>query len=378
MPLHIDTSTPKWWWAIAINTVRVLDNRLDTSRIQSEITSNYSLQYTTLNKPAAEAVKEYIEAMTAPAEKGGKNLLLNIRAMGVTNKYAIPRKKHTFFHSPNYGYNQRENMLLYADAYYELPDGRYKKVLTMNYSIRYDGSPLANSVGTLLKILIAHVSIYDRAQVKKNVKNSMGFVNYTTDTATLSFEQIDRPAIERWADYPAMNNTSSTNSWPAADGRYLSFPDFLEDRVTPQPIEFFYDAKDSLYLPIKGPIKRCWAVRSGGEIYMPLYEGGYVKLHRDKGVWSFYVPRSIPDMYALLCLEIVLRRQRTHSAHSGNNLADLSGAIIVGALTQKSHDREIDKIISNGLRNNYRYCTIDMDSGDFLFSDVPGRLDPVR
>jgi hypothetical protein len=156
------------------------------------------------------------------------------------------------------------------------------------------------------------------------------------------------------------------------DGRYRYFSEFREGRVRPDTIELRYDAKDSVYRLTNDPFGKCWAVCSRGDVYLQIYRGGYVKLYQDKGLLRFYVPRSVPDMYALLCMEIVQHRS-SNTASSGNFLGDMAYRTVAGALDEKRVNRATRNITANGLRNNFRYCTIDMDTGDILFSETPPR-----
>jgi hypothetical protein len=114
---------------------------------------------------------------------------------------------------------------------------------------------------------------------------------------------------------------------------------------------------------------RDWAVCDSGKYYVRIFRNIYLPLHRREFGFVFYVPWTLPDMYALLSLEENAANQPGNSSHSGSLLLDLTAQALESLIQISSMKADAKRIVADGLKHGYRFCVVDMDSGDFLYRE---------
>jgi hypothetical protein len=133
-----------------------------------------------------------------------------------------------------------------------------------------------------------------------------------------------------------------------------------------------FDPKDSIYrirsAKISGnpDINFCWAVNENGLRYFRLYKDIFVKLFQCENTYCFHVPRTLPDMYAMLSIEETTPDNSNFSSN-GNLLWDMAKILVSSALSSIDKKNEEEKIKQRSTYNKYRDCFIDMDTGDIIY-----------
>jgi hypothetical protein len=256
-------------------------------------------------------------------------------------------------------YDFRKNILLTAHVYYKSGEGHYRKLLTIHKEYDYIDYPYVRSTITyLLNELLSGASLA-----------------YSGDTGKgeeLSMDRINIKVSDKWAAYPFATSTF------CCSGRFRTFEDFRNGRVTPGELKARLIASDSTYkINISGSLdspedSKDWAVLDSGNYYVRIYKNIFLPLYRRGPGFVFYVPWTLPDMYALLSLEENAAKRGSGASHTDNLLVDLSAMAMESAVQVSSERARARKIVADGLKHGYRYCVVDMDTGDFLYSVNPG------
>ena len=73
-------------------------------------------------------------------------------------------------------------------------------------------------------------------------------------------------------------------------------------------------------------------------------------------------------MFALLSIEENNTRRNSDTyLNTGNLLADLAGIAVTGIIDANINASKENKIIREGLKNNFRNCFIDLYCGDIIY-----------
>ncbi len=275
-------------------SVQVLDNRLDTGQIYIVQTGQYPPGRVVFDTIASAAIEGYLEDAIHYTRHGQETLLVDIDQLRISNRRRIPRVWH-----PNQkhilgvirrdsvmNYDLRKNILLTANIYYKSGEGRYRKLLTIHKEYYYVDYPYVRSTFTyLLNELLSAASLA-----------------YSRDTGKgedISIDRINIKVSNKWAGYPIVGET------PSGSGRFRTFDDFRNGRVIPGQIGIRLITDDSTYRVNTGGSpdsledSKDWAVCDSGNYYVRTYRNIYLPLYRRESGFVFYVPWTLPDMYAL-------------------------------------------------------------------------------
>ena len=351
------------------DNIEVIDNRFDTTNILTVENGIYPLHKINIEQPAAYTIKHYILTAIAKLPKGNKTLLMSLKQLRVTNKSYVYRRRG------------KETCLLFgglmfeADLFYKTGRSKYKKILTIHKKY-YSENILQQGIATILNEALeaasnlngnslSAITTHPR-KLKYLSKDTRSFV-YTKDTAVVALEQINTNQQQKWADYLINSNPILSNGW------YQNFDDFRDNKLTPGFIQMKWDDKDSIFV-IDSKTRAAaklqnglpWAVCDSGNIYMALGPRAYLKLGRLNNTFYFYVPYTLPDMYAMLSMEKT-GDDFVSAPSTGNILADLVGIVVTASIDYGIETAKNKKIRKNGLKSNYRNCYIDMDTGDIIY-----------
>lgn len=363
------------------SSVRVIDTRLDTTKIYTEETGYYPPHSVTFAEPATEAIKKYINTAVQKSDKGSGELLIRIERLHITN--IIQQPKYYKRISRIRLQPVRQFIQFQATAYTN-EKGNYKKLLTIKRENDYIAYQYVDhAVSRLLNDCIRVIawgtpdtnatSRKPSPKLKKLLKDTASF-QFAKEANQLAFEQIDVNVRNNWKQYPVIKESNL----PPAGICYL-FDDFKNNRVTPTAIHAVFNEKDSLYrIPGIDSLTHYthhWGVFDGANWYIRLSDSTYCQLTRQGDTFTFYIPASLPDMYALLSIQA--RRSEEGSPHSnvssGNIIASLIADLVSSAVQQSiinAETRAITKQATNeGLKNHYRHCSLNMDDGDIIYKE---------
>ncbi len=353
---------------VLFGSLQVLDNRLDTGRIYIVQTGQYPPGRVVFDTVASAAIGVYLEDVIHHTRHGQETLVVDIDQLGISNRRRIPRVWH-----PNQkhilgvirrdsvmNYDLRKNILLTANIYYKSGEGHYRKLITIHKEYYYVDYPYVRSTITfLLNELLSAASLA-----------------YSRDTGKgedLSMDRINIKVSDKWAGYPIVAAT------PSGSGRFRTFDDFRNGRVIPGEIRVRVIRDDSIYRVNPGGSpdsledSKDWAVCDSGNYYVRIYRNIYLPLYRRESGFFFYVPWTLPDMYALLSLEENVAKQGAAASYTGNLIVDLTTQALESVVQFSSAKAGAKRIVADGLRHGYRYCAVDMDSGDFLYRENPNQ-----
>jgi hypothetical protein len=205
------------------------------------------------------------------------------------------------------------------------------------------------------------------------------YFDFVHEPGDLPIAGIDRPVTEKWAGYPIVRHP------PGGSGAYLNFDDFREARLTQGPVKMQFDGRDSLYRLQDGPfapvvikvkgIRRlfCWpyAIADSSGLYVNLLrKNQYLKVTPSANTFSFRIPDSLPDMYALLSKDCSgAARAPGTIVPSENLVAGLASAAAVSVTQVATNPHPPSKNVRDEGKEKaqYRNCLIDMSSGDILY-----------
>lgn len=368
-------------------SVQVLDNRLDTGQIYIVQTGEYPPGRVAFDTMASAAIGGYLEDIIHHTRHGQDSLLVDIDQLGISNRLRIPRvwhpnQKHVFGvlrRDSVLNYNLRKNIQLTANIYYKSGEGHYRKLFTIHKEYYYVAYPYVRSTITyLLNELFSAASLAYSRDTEMELSSSKRLIQLLGDPMVISYKgkgeelSMDRINIKvsnKWAGYPIVAGT------PCGSGRFRTFDDFRNGRVIPGEIKVRPIRNDSAYMIYSGRSpdslenSKDWAVCDSGNYYVRIYRNIYLPLYRRKSGFVFYVPWTLPDMYAILSLEENAANQPANSSHSGSLIVDLTSQALEFVIQVSSEKAGAKRIVADGLRHGYRYCTVDMDCGDFLYRE---------
>jgi len=372
--------------------IQVLDNRFDTSCIYTEETGVYPPHTVSFTEPAASAIEKYIYRLVSKSKKGNKELLFNIEQLQIPNVlYSLKRFKARKLkiigvkkRRDGIGtYDIRTRLLFEATAWYKNEEGRYNKFLTIKREYFYSGYDylqrgmrhMLNECMQVAAILSADTAI-EVAMLPRHVRkllNDTATFRFSNDENNVPLEQINVNAREKWKNYPIYKDSS------IATGIFPLFDDFKYNQVSPAHVAMAFNEKDSLYYLAAGTdsfvhTSPHWAIADGTNWYIKLGDSSYLKLNKANNTFNFYIPANLPDMYALLSIqENHIDGASTTIPSSGNLLVAIVGSLISSTINEsitKSANRSMTKrLTEEGLKHNYRYCFINMSSGDIVYHD---------
>ena len=379
------------------STVRIIDNRMDTTKIYTEQTGKYPPHHANFNEPAAAVIKRYIDSSIRDSKKGDGELLINIEQLYIANihnamaRYNIGKRTNRPISFRRWGehivsFNPRRFVYLQVTTWYKNEQGNYNKLLTLSrragiINLYFDKDLMEGLVGSCIKAIALKTpgAVLD---YKKLSRKQMALVRYTvhypdTYEENIPLEQINVNVRTKWKDYPVVKENT------AAPGVCYVFDDFKNNKTAAANIQLRLNTKDSLYyitsendaLVRKKPH---WGVYDGESWYIKLIDSSYLKLNKQGDTYGFYIPRNLPDMYAMLCMqENQINTNSSVPSYAGGNgggfLIWLAASLVVEAINDgadKKLNRKMEnRMIAEGLKHNYRYCTLNMDNGDVLYND---------
>jgi hypothetical protein len=154
-----------------------------------------------------------------------------------------------------------------------------------------------------------------------------------------------------------------------------TFEHFKEDSLSRDPFSIISTTKDSLFKISIPKTDSFWnhhlpfAVVDDGKYYIQIIDSFYLQAEKLDSTFYFYVPWTLTDMYALLSIEEIKTRNSSTIPPSGNIVTDILGsvaAILIDDIAKTSEER---KIMKEGLKHSFRHCVINMNSGDFIYSN---------
>lgn len=343
---------------VPFDQIEILDNRNDTSEIflyEDGTLPVKSLHLTT------EAIKEYFYNGLKNISKEKKTILLNLTQLRVSNKtYILRRGKKREV----YPHKQRDYIMFSAEVYFKIDSNKYRKIVVIDKEYYTFGSIEKTVPAILTDFIEATGSMFEYD--KKNSRKRKEFTkdssfSYSRDTTCLTIDDI-------------CHNLNINHKYPIIDkkiyqcGVYLSFDDFKNDILYESKNELSFDDKDSVYLAsIENASKDFpWAISDNGNLYILLFKNIYLPLVKIDNTFSFYVPKTLPNMYTLLSIEEFDGHtySSSPSADIWTNLIDFGLTLVIESLVKKSKQKQFAEA---GIMSDFRKCFIDMYSGDFIF-----------
>ena len=354
--------------------VQILDNRFDTTQLFTIEDGEYPIRRLNIDQPAAYTIKKYITEAILPLSKGNKTLLINITQLRITNKGSIERTPNN--HGRNPGKGMRNYVIFSAEAYYKTGKKQYSKIVTVHKNYKVYSQP-QRTISAIFNELMEAASnigdtllntITDKPKQLRFLHADTTSFKYSQDTANIALDQINTNQRTKWADYSIVANTDTSR------GIFNNFDDFRANSALQRTVHLLWDAKDSAYtVDPFSYANLCnnrlpWAIRDSGNLYIALNRRFYVQLKRFNNSFYFYVPQSLPNMYALTSLE-------NGAANSGNVAVPTTGNLIAALITTIAatainigvEAAKTKRILQNGLQSGFRDCYIDMDTGDIVY-----------
>jgi len=342
---------------IPFSAVEVLDNRFDTNWLYAWEDGTFPPHTVQLGNTASVEIQQYLQQLADTLGRGATDtLLVRLRQLRVGNRNIQLKTNGKSSRRARY---LRWGMLLAADLYRK-KQGLYVPLVTIHKLYPMYGSPLQRTITDALNEML-------KMSGASATKDTVAF-RYSTDSTPRSLQQIDVNVQDTWAGYPVMQEGLP------ADGLFMQFDDFQNNRLTADNFHLNYNEQDSLFhLSVSRKTKRYpWAVADSGGLYIHVLKDVYVKTWRYHNTRCFYIPRTLPDMYTLLSIEngAGIGDAGLIAGNSGNLLVDLGvlavGATVEGIMTGAAQR----KIKKRGMQSNLRYCYIDMDYGDVLYGQA--------
>lgn len=379
------------------STVQVIDNRMDTTKIYTEQTGIYPPHHANFNEPAAAVIKRYIDSSIRDSKKGTGELLINIEQLYIANihhamvRYTIGKGTNrpiSFRRRGEHiaGFNPRRFVYLQVTAWYKNEQGNYNKLLTLSRragisNLDFDKDLMERLIGSCISAIAlkAPGAVPDYQKLSRKQKALVRYTVHFPDTyeENIPFEQINVNVRTKWKDYPVVKENT------AVPGICYVFDDFKNNKITAANIQLALNTKDSLYYITPGSDvlfrkKPHWGVHDGTSWYIKLADSTYLKLSKQADTYGFYIPRNLPDMHAMLSMqENEIHSHTSSPSYTGANgvglLAGLVAFMIIDGINDGVDNRlnkKMEKrLTAEGLRHNYRYCTLNMDNGDILYND---------
>ncbi|TDX01692.1 hypothetical protein [Dinghuibacter silviterrae] len=360
-------------------SVQVLDNRLDTSFVYTIEDGHYPVRRVSFAGPAEQVLEGCMQGWLNRLTRGTDDLLVNIRQLSIPN-------------DPDLGMV----LIFSADAYLRTPEGLYQKLVHVSRRFPYARNGHTHAIARVSTELLEVAGIAREQSLGRPVTVRPALQKKFRDTHVYTFAPPGNLVYPDQIGRQRRVHPIET-SLDTAAGLYMSFADFRDNHLLSASVVFRPDPKaDSLYrLFIRDNAKdlRClatpWAVCDGHQLFIRLGSAGYLPLQRDPTGFHFYIPWSVPDRYAQLCRFGAMYADAETPTSSGPNFSggDFSGMDAKGALifacvfivvgvgyeialgAHQAHLEHLEKRYDRlGLRQAYRYCTVDMQSGDILFA----------
>lgn len=372
-------------------SVIVFDNRLDTSRFFMAQDGVYPPRQIGFEPSAAVAIERSLEDPAIHVKRGKVPLVISLRQLNIPNlsfrnRPVLKDKKFLGVRLAKAGdtqdYNMRQYLLFTADIFYKVGNNRYRKLFTMRKELVRWGLSIEGSVDYVLRLLLETASIsYMRMQgpdlrhdnvLNTELKDRGSYIN-DSPNRDFTLAEINTNTQTLWSHFPVFKQTGNSIA-----GRYETFEDFRANNVIPSVVKMQSLKGDSIYQAQPHEkdsldLSEAWGLFDGTFTYIRIADNYYLKLYRRGDGFYFFVPWSMPDMYALLS-QVQPSLSDPHHSGSDNIIVNLGVSAIfaiIEAVQKKGVTNKKEQIIITGLTHDYRYCSVDMDSGDILYSRSP-------
>ena len=362
--------------AIPFDKVQVLDNRFDKSRVFIDQTGQYPIPIFNLAM-AGKAIEDYFDEVVRQFSNGKDTLVVNVQELNVANRRMLIERKGDKTHRKTFG--TRHYIRLIAVCYLKDRNKLYRKLVSIDkkYYTYYPAVPIQKTIEEILNDIIQSASIglnventnlISQKRLRHLINDSASF-RYESDRTFNSEEEINAGMISKWKYSPILNQNNLRH------GSYQTFEDFKKDSLGVDRFYIRRATKDSLFKISVYKKDSVWklhlpyAVVDSGKYYIQIFDSLYVLANRQSFTFYFYVPWSLPDMYALLSIDEVRARNSGNLPVSGNIVADLVGLVGSSLIDEIAKTSEERKIMKEGLKHSFRHCVINMNSGDFIYSN---------
>jgi hypothetical protein len=259
----------------------------------------------------------------------------------------------------------------------EQSDGTFSKIamMTNGYFMRPAAYDVIADIQHLLNEIISFTcmalkSADSSAAVPLNGKSAWkkGETFRTVNEKTkYTLAQINIPASRRWEDSGIFNTQIETS------GVFESFEDFSKGKIIEKAFSLAHNEKDSTYsLPQTDSLLllsngKIWGLKLNNQYYFHLGLNSFVKLARMDNTFEFYIPYKFPGAYALFSFLDHQRLSRYSFPASGNIPLNLAGIGITGIMDLGETSGYKRSVRESPLYNEFRYCKLNMESGDIMY-----------
>jgi len=365
---------------LPFNEVNILDKRFDTVLFYVNESGIYPPGFLAFQGGAKLSMERYFNDAVAGLPHLNNRLLIRLNQCRIPNRQLIKRKigRHRY----GIGRWSHERLLLDADVYCQVSDGQYKHIMDIQkrYFISKQLSILQVVDNMMDEITMAICKYYaftgERNKSKTNpLKGSQidkKKIRFIYDTTLCTFKYLDSGAVDRWKLSPIFTGAFDKN------GMFETFDDFKENKIKEDKIKLDSVSTDSVFhfsgtlYSIKKRFKMPFAIVYNGRCYIGVFIGSYLPIEKDNNIFRFYVPGSLPDMYALLSCEYYYFAFSKSSEHY-NRIETAIIGIAINAVEHAIKEKRDSPatMLTEGIKHNFRYCIIDLDNGDFLYADHP-------
>lgn len=328
--------------------IRVLDTRVDTTSVYSDITGEYPRIYYTMAPSLSIAMEHTLDSLAAPLTKSGGTVLVAIRQFRKTNASFIRRRNAS---GRIYRYDLSNSLLVKCVFYENMLNGNYRPFGSFDYEDFAWGADF-RKLGVFRKLLEA---------INRQYRDGS-----RTATTDIPFDSIASGVAQEWAQYPIMTDSSN------ATGIFPVFEDFSNDKRVDTSFGLSLTA-DSLYtLAFTNTQQRRYslfpyAAIKDGRLYIQLEYNKYLPLHKDRKGFTLEFPSTLPNMYEWMALQANRSTSSSHARSSGNPLVDLAGTAVIGAVDLVSQNKRDKEIKAHPQPDTFRKARLDLYSGDFIF-----------
>jgi hypothetical protein len=374
---------------IPFGTIRVLDSRPDTTFLFYSESGSYPPEETSFDTTTAVAIEQYLNELAGRLKKKGREtLVINLRELYMPNQRFVLRRVVSDLRvlgitqrkaGSSWYFDERSRIEFAADVFYQLDGGHYMKLFSVQNEYFYS-TYFKQVIEAIFNELLQTASIAYENSKGRDIKAPKWFKELLKDTSVyrkdlkdsaVSLQEVQKKAREKWMEYPIMHADGLSS------GVFRNFDDFRDNKLLARPIQLRFDDKDSVYrivLVAGDPVshQKAWAISDSRHLYIQVAQNAYLLLQRTDSGFSFVVPRSMPDMYALLSImeERADRRIDLYGT-SGNLFADMAALTAIGVAEGERKSGRQKTIIAEGLKHDFRRCTINLDNGDILYRPMP-------
>ncbi|MFT3934860.1 MAG: hypothetical protein QM726_14645 [Chitinophagaceae bacterium] len=320
----------------------------------------------TFKKGTAGAMQAYFDTAISVMPHGNNSIVIKLNYYKIPNRRYLSRRITS--KKERYKVRGHDWVSLNADIYLQGRDSLFKLIMHLENQYPAYSMNLNESISYQYKYISTNICNYFERKG-----------NDQKDTAILNNDTRLSYTIAALAAMPNNNYDNSLifSATLNKNGFFKNFDDFRENLLTEADIKLDSVSNESVYhfavmnqsVPKSIKKRSAWAIVYKGNCYIQMYNGSYLQLRKREHTFSFYVPRAMPDMYSMLCYE---NYKSATSGSSANypSLWVIPIIIAVDAIIYYSIDKPAgNKILKAGLTQNYRYCSIDMYNGDFMYSD---------